>query len=644
MASELPALDDRHPIPAPAEPRPEAPRRGALRLAAAALAVAAATAVVVWVVAGWAWDRARGEARAGAEASLDLFVANLAGELGKFAALPDLLASRPDVIDLFDAQGNAARSDLGDSLAAAAQRATGADVVYFMRLDGLTFAASNARAADSFVGQNFSYRPYFRSALDTGAGRYFALGTTSGRRGYYFAHRVARGTRVLGVVVVKVDLEAVEERWRALDLDVMVTDPFGVVFLSNRPDWRLRTIAPMTDAAYAQIAADRRYDGATLAPLAVARESEAAGSHGTVDRWVVPAAVDTGDGRTEYLHVSRPMPEAGWAVHVLVDLAPARRDATLAAVLALALCGLVAAGALLALQRRRQLLERVALNQAAADRLERQVAARTADLTGANRRLGQQIEERMQAEAELRRMQAELVQAGKLAALGQMSAALSHEFNQPLAAIRSYADNAALLLERGRAEDARANVGHIAELTGRMAEISRTLSTFARRPDDRRAAVDLCALVDRVVAFLDGRRQRVDAAVAVRKSAPAVWVLAGEVRLEQVIRNLLTNALDAVAGRDERRVEIAVDRDEGGEAVLTVADSGTGIADDALPRIFDPFFTTKRTGEGLGLGLSIAFNIVKDFDGRLEAANRPQGGALFTVRLPLATAAARAAE
>jgi two-component system C4-dicarboxylate transport sensor histidine kinase DctB len=305
--------------------------------------------------------------------------------------------------------------------------------------------------------------------------------------------------------------------------------------------------------------------------------------------------------------------------------------------------GLLAA---VALQRRAQLMERIARQHDQQAELEARVRDRTRDLDTANARLRAEVEERRTAEHQLRRTQAELVQAGKLAALGQMSAALSHEFNQPLAAVKSYADNAGTFLDRGRIEEARDNVGRISAMADRMAAISKHLRNFARRPQEKIGPVPLGAAIADALDLMQARIGKAGADVVYSSATPEVWVLGGRVRLQQVIVNLIGNALDAMGERAQKVVEIDVVTDgteTEGTCRVDVRDYGPGLSEDALAQAFDPFFTTKSPGHGLGLGLSISYNIVRDFDGRLSAANHPDGGAIFTVSLKCTAAPAEAA-
>lgn len=597
-------------------------------------------ALIAWASIGWAWRQAEIEARASIDATVDLLTTGLEGVLAKFEPIAPLMAARPDVVSVFQTEERGSPTENANALATIVQRATDADVVYLMRPDGVTFASSNWQDDDSFVGRNFSFRPYFEDAMEQGRGQYFALGTTSGQRGYYFAHRVDDGDRALGVVVVKVDLEMVERDWETLSDSVLVTDRHGIVFLTNRSDWRLRALNPLNDDVQQEIAEDRRYGSIDLTPLLI---STVASSPDEDPHWLLAPPSGNAAEPIEFVSASRDMEGAGWTIHVLANLANERWGVAATAALALVSSALLFLGGLVIWQRRRRLIERIDIEQAAAEQLERQVALRTSELTATNVQLEREIDERRQAEDELRRTQADLVQAGKLAALGQMSAALSHEFNQPLAAIRTYAENATLLLERSRSDEAAENMQHIADLTRRMAEISRHLNTFARRPDERRVAVDLSALSKSVIAFLDDRRQQAGATINLYVPPGELWVNAGEVRLGLVMQNLVTNALDAVKDQPLRCVTISITT-AANTGIVTVADTGHGIEPAAIERMFDPFFTTKRTGEGLGLGLSIAYNIVKDFGGDLSAENNDAGGATFTVSLPMTEARSRAAE
>ena len=336
--------------------------------------------------------------------------------------------------------------------------------------------------------------------------------------------------------------------------------------------------------------------------------------------------------------------DAGWAVTILTPTERANAQALGAVAILALLIMLLGFGVAFYLQRRAQLLERIAVQRAATETLEARIAERTLDLKQANDKLVEEVRERRDAENRLRQTQTELIQAGKLAALGQMSAALSHEFNQPLAAIRSTADNARLFIEREKPERALSGLDRIVGMVERMAEISRILKGFSRRAGTDLKPTAVKPALDEAVMLLSPRLKQSGASLVIDPVDPSIRVLGGHVRLEQVLLNLVANALDAVEGRADGLVRVEVRTLEDGNVVIRVADNGPGIDADVMARVFDPFFTTKDVGKGLGLGLSIAYKIVHDFSGTLVAGAAPEGGAEFTVRLRAADAALDAAQ
>ncbi|WP_349361069.1 ATP-binding protein [Stappia sp.] len=568
--------------------------------------------------------------------TLRLVVEGLAGALRRYEPLPALIAERPILRDLLrNPDDPELVRQVNESFRQTAFQLKASDV-YLMDTSGLTLAASSYRKELSFVGRNFSYRPYFTQALEGGIGRYFALGTTSGERGYFFAAPVEDARRIVGIVAVKFTVDAFEEAWRGSAKRVLVRDLKDIVFMASRQDWHFRTLRPLSETELAEVEVFRQYPLDRLRPLPSTTEPLG-------DELKLVSLEEEDTGWTRYVAGSLYIPDAGWNVTLLIPTAQARVQAVAVSsimVLALLLIGL---GVAFSLQRRTQLLERIEVQRAAREQLEERVIARTADLNHANAKLVTEVEERKAAEIRLRRTQAELVQAGKLAALGQMSAALSHEFNQPLAAVKSYADNAITFLERGRSAEARENVGRISQMADRMAEISRHLRNFARRPQGRLLPVSLDAVIQDALALLQTRLSSLGARVEVDLPDKDARAIGGHVRLQQVLVNLLNNALDAVEDRDDRRILLSVSPTAQGWRI-TVRDHGPGIAEDVLARLFDPFFTTKSPGKGLGLGLSISYNIVKDFGGHLAARNHPEGGAVLQVTLQRAEDGAEPAQ
>ncbi|UCE31729.1 MAG: GHKL domain-containing protein, partial [Burkholderiales bacterium] len=322
-------------------------------------------------------------------------------------------------------------------------------------------------------------------------------------------------------------------------------------------------------------------------------------------------------------------------LHVVADTAEARARANNVALSTALLLTLLAVAGGIALERRAALVRRVERERGLAAELDARVEERTRELTAANARMAQEVREREAAERELRQAQSELIQAARLATLGQMSAAISHEFNQPLAAIRSYSDNAEQLIAAGREQDAVGNLRRIAGLVDRMGAMSAHLKLFSRQADADVAPMPLTQAIDGAMLLLDGLVRRRGVRLLIERPERGPYVNAGAIRLEQVVVNLISNALDAVEGRPDPTVWVAV-REVDGMAELSVADNGPGIDEANRERITAPFFTTKSEGRGLGLGLAIVYKIVRDFGGRLLVGDRDQGGALMRVWLPIA--------
>ncbi|WP_437879422.1 sensor histidine kinase [Pseudomonas sp. LRF_L74] len=543
--------------------------------------------------------------------TLDLYVANLLGTLRRFEVLPAILGALPELRGVLQAPLDPVATDTANSQLLHIREQTGADVIYMMDATGTTRASSNYRQADSFIGRDFTYRPYYQNAIEGHLGRFFGLGTTSGKRGYYFAAGIRDGALKLGVLVLKVDLDFTETLWGQTPEQLLVTDRNGVVILTSNPAWRFRATRPLSEDELKEIAADQPYP--TAEPRLLQLDTR---------RWLVQ---------------SRELDEIGWTVSILAPRSQVQRQVQTVLIIggASLLALLLLLGLLL--QRRRHYIERIILDARAKHQLELRVAERTRDLETLNNRLKDEVLEREQAQQKLVRTQDELVQAGKLSALGTMSASISHELNQPLAAIRSYADNAGVLLDHQRTDDARNNLRQISDLTGRMASIIAHLRAFARRDRHAPESVALQPALEDALALVAKRRREMDVELIRDLPEAPFWVQAGETRLRQVLGNLLANALDALAEKGPpRRLWISAEQSTDGVR-LHLRDNGPGFSAEALQHAREPFFTTKTRTQGLGLGLAICETLMRALGGELLLGNHPQGGALITLYLRNAT-------
>ncbi|WP_422677720.1 sensor histidine kinase [Billgrantia campisalis] len=594
--------------------------------------------MTVWQAAQVAREQALQNLVREAENELRLSAAGLEGHLTRHDYLPQLLASREMVKRFLARRGH--QNPMPLNLLLDQFRAT-ADVsdVYLLDRTGTTLAASNWHLDNTFIGHNYAFRSYYQDAIAGSRGRFFGLGTQSLERGYYFSAPVwldetSPDARPDGVMVVKVLLDAVEESWAEQDAELLVSDGDDIIFMASHPELRMAAFYPLSEAERQALLATRRYADEPLSPSGIeVFEQRDDGSR--LVRFVQGPL-----SQGSYLGLTRHMAELDWNMHILKPLDSVYNAQWLAALLAGGLYGVVVlAGGVgwqrLRLRRERELFaerERRTLAHAR-DELERNVARRTHDLVETNRRLSDEIEERRRAEESLRQTQDELIQAAKLAVLGQLAAGINHELNQPLAAIRAYAENARAFLDRQRPEAANSNLEQIIDLTSRMAEISAQLRQFSRKSGGTLTAVSVPACFDYALRLYQGRLRSAGIAVERRWGDDETWVQADLVRLEQVLVNLIGNALQAMAETPTPQLILSIERDNQ-RVRIGVADNGPGIPEQLLPRIFEPFFTTKSPGSGLGLGLSISSRIIDDLGGHLEASNRPGGGALFTVILP----------
>lgn len=537
----------------------------------------------------------------------------LASELQKFRLLPLVLAEYPDVRAMLETRDAAIVGRINARLDLLAQR-TDAAAIYVLTAQGRAVAASNYRLPASFVGQDYGFRPYFQGAIREGGAELFALGTVSGRPGLYLARRIGDATRPLGVVVVKIEFEAMQAAWARQQGETLVTDTHGVVIVTSEPGWRFATIGRLGTADRAAIRATRQYGSLPLAPLPLAIDGGAA---------------RMGDEQPGSRLAATGLPLAGAQLRTLYPLEPAMRSANANARLVSLGALVVIAGALLLLWRAR---ERRLLQVAAQRALEGQVVERTAELREANQRLVAESTERARADKRYRAAREELAQANRLGSLGQITAGVAHEINQPVAAIRSFAENAQGFLAKGEEPRVESNLARIVELTQRIGTITAELRNFARRRTPETGPVDVDAVIESTLLLI-GDRVRGQGVTLERTGAANLHVIADRVRLEQILINLIQNGLDALAGRTGAVIRIATARD-GDRVGIDVLDNGPGIAAELAGELFMPFVTGRE--EGLGLGLPIARNIARDFGGELSLVESSLGGAGFRLVLPAA--------
>ncbi len=573
------------------------------RIVAIVLLVIVGLAVSLWLASRYAEQRAWEDRSSEAHGQLQLYAQSIQTLVDRFRSVPQLLSMDGDIQALLHAPDDPQLRDKLNRRFEMLNTAAGASVLYLIDRRGHTLAASNWNEWSSFVGSNYGFRPYFQDALHRTAGRYFAVGVTTGVPGYFLSHAVYDDNgAVIGVLVVKLELEELQREWVGQPGVLLVSDSYGVVILSSRPAWRFLALEELDELDQAELVEVRKY---AERPLEVLSTEPGPHFEGNAD-WM---NIDGPDGRQSYLWQRQELSSEQWTLHLLIEessLGDTARSYRLAAAgVWLTLVFLV----LFLVQRRKNRRLQASIRE----RLEREVTLRT---------------------AELREAQEGLVHAAKMAALGQMSAAMAHEINQPLTAIQMHLGSLGLLLDNGREADVRAGLTRIDGLLQRMASLTGHLKTFARKsPAGLNERLLLSDVLEQALLLL-APRLRSEQAELRREIRSEERVSGDAIRLEQVVLNLLNNALDAMVDSPRRLLGVVIEV-QGDSCVLQVSDTGGGIPEEHLGNVFEPFFTTKPVGEGLGLGLAISYGIVRDLGGSLEARNGPDG-ALFILRLPRA--------
>lgn len=591
---------------------PSRKRRPALQIAGAALFCL----LLAWLAYRTLFGIYLDSERHSSAQRLDAFALSLEATLSRHESLPGLLALDPSLAALLREPGNPQRIAAANAYLEAVQQGAAVAVTFLIDAQGNTLAASNWRLPRSFVGHNYAFRPYFRDAMTDGLGRFYGVGFTTGESGYFLAAPVRDQGKTLGVIVVKVGLEAMEQALIGAGDTLLLADADGVVFLSSDRKLRYHTLAPLSPKAIARLEETRQYGQQAFMPLA---DRAIPNAPATPVRLALPGET----ARDRLIH-SRTVGGLGWQVVQLGDPGEARA-AALGVATAVAFAAAFALG--LAAHFRHRARRREELRRVYGE-LEERIAERTADLT-------EQIAALESTKAILRETRDAAVQAGKLATLGQMSAGISHELNQPLAALQTFADNASALLARGRYDEVGENLQMISQLVDRTGRIVRQLKTFARKEAPTPQAVTVASAIEHAVMIVEPRRREIAARIDIAPQLEGLLVMAEAGRLEQVLVNLLRNGLDAMSRQPAPCLEVAARRQDDMVAI-EVRDHGTGLADEARHHLFEPFYTTKPAGEGLGLGLAISLTIVESYGGTLSAHNAADGGAVFVLTLPAA--------
>ena len=577
--------------------------------------------VIIWTGSYISWKIGINNLQTNSQQQLDQFVSHLDARLSRFKFIPQLISKNSLLVDLLNDAENSSRIDLVNHFLEDINSIIGASDTYLMNAQGLTLAASNWQEKQTFNNKNFSFRPYFIEAMKGKLGRYFALGTTSGKRGYYFAYPIVYASRNLGVIVIKMDLSNIELNWSNRKIQFIVSDPQGITFITTQPKWLYQSIKPLSTETLKQIHLSQRYTGIDLKNMDI-NILRSISSHSSI----VKIIERTGKSNKDYFTIQTNIADAGWDVMILAPLTELKKNQLYTIIVLTLLVILSLLISFLIWQRLKRQHEREHFQQEAQKQLEHQVAVRTTDLTF-------EIDKHKRTEMILRETQDELIQTAKLAVLGQMSASISHEINNPLSAIHSYTDNARKFLSLNNYTQVDENLCRIVQLTRRMSKISSQLKFFSRKSSQIMEVVSIHRVIESAIDIVSHKYKNSSSVINIQSDFSELKVRADIIQLEQILINLINNAMQAIEKQDKGEVTIHIEQ-QNQWALIHIDDNGTGIELKNIEKIFDPFFTTKKSG--LGLGLSISARIMDIMKGRLSVCNLPSGGARFTISLLVA--------
>ncbi len=562
---------------------------------------------------------------------LNNFMGFIESSLRNFERIPATLSNNDLLVSRLRDPGNVDIQKEVDAYLEELKIITDASDIYLVNESGLTIAASNWRERITFIGRDLSFRPYFKEAMKGKLAWSFGLGTASAKRGYYLSYPIKDEQTILGVVVVKVRVDQLESNWSAAvtggDVKYAIADDKNIIFLSTERQWRLHSLFSLNEEQRHMLDTSNQYAGHPIKNLGA--KNERLPNFLNKQKFQQLTVPNEADVKIPYLVRIQPGPDATWRAMVFVDLHALTSHRNMVLVTTIS-CYLLVAMILLYLAKRSNTIK---LLKQARGKLESQVKDRTRDITETNQRLLTEIDKKESALRQLKQTQDELIQASKLALIGNLSASINHELNQPLTALTGYTQSTLSILAAEKPDLVRSNLEEIAALTSHMKNIVGQFKTFTRKSSGRPMPMYPLEALNAALRIM--KNPFSVAAIEYQLSFPEdPLVVMGElVRLEQVFVNIFTNAMHAMNQTREKRLNIIGQRLQD-TVVIEIQDSGPGIPGDDIDQIFRPFFTTKDESHGLGLGLSISRGIIDSMQGTLTAHNHPDGGAVFCIKLP----------
>ncbi|WP_394129800.1 ATP-binding protein [Shewanella maritima] len=548
-----------------------------------------------------------------AEHQLNEVVLFIEDALYRYESTPKVIAENQQIIDLLNNPQNAEMIEHVNEYFLHLKRATQVSQIYLIDTAGMTIAASNAGEKNSFISQNYSFRPYFIQAMSGEQGSYYAVGASSDKRGFYYSSPVYHDASIVGVAVLKVDIGLIEDLSRrmalASDDEYLISDPDNIIFLSSIEHWRYLSLTPLSQAKRYAIKQAKRYSGRPIGELTLSPTF----SSEQQDTPIVYTVTDVGKSQ-QYVQVHRTMPRAKWTVHVFTSLDSLNRNLISSLLLSSTLYAVFALTLLYGFERRKNLKH----SQQAKAVLAKKVKLRTQELEHSN--------------SELKRTQDELIQVAKVNVVGHFAANVNHELNQPLVALRNYAESTMQQLDRKKYAEARNNINIMIELTQKLTDIINGFKNFSRKSTNDVQAIDIKQCINDAIIIVTPELEKQHIKLDCQLPDDFCQAWGDNLKLQQTLVNILSNAIHAM--EDSHRKQLLIKLTINKVLHLCIKDTGTGIKSSHMNKIFEPYYTT-HDRQSSGLGLSIAKRIIESMDGDIRVENAPEGGAVFLITLPV---------
>ncbi|KAB0466094.1 sensor histidine kinase [Vibrio kanaloae] len=580
-------------------------------------------------------------------------------ELDKFKQIPDLLSHDPRLLSYFDQSPQSDRmttTQLNKLLFEWSSQSQ-ADTIYIHNPSGTVVASSNYQKAQTFVGENFSFRPYFASAIKGNNTQYVALGARSNVRGYFLSSPLYIAKEVVGVITVKVSLENLENILTSDDFEIIVLDSNQVVFLSSQIHWLYHSLLPLSEQQQQDIALQRQYGQSQISIIEAFRSSSVAKEINEANQSNgIPASQVQRNLTANQLfklgNFNLYPTEISHNQYQVIALKETNAEILKVLQIDVIFVVIYSLMVLIAWSWRQTYVAKVALTRLNQN-LEQAVDKRTQYLKQSNQQLQQTIFQYQESQLKLKQTEQELTQTAKLAVLGELSASINHEINQPLAALRTYSENSVKLLEMGRSDLVKSNLDKMIALNASITKIITRLKVFTRKvTKQQHHKANLHQAINNATTILSTLMLKHGITLRLSTVPNDINIAIHPTELEQVLVNLTHNAIQALQQQCLEQETLKEQQAQGhhlnqlaspqigvewqlqnGTCRLIIWDNGIGISDDKLEQLFDPFFTTKP--EGLGLGLSISKRIIEAYHGTIKATQRAPSGMLFSLDIPL---------